>query len=573
MIVIVAVTSLAAPLLEAQADGGGHAYAQGRILVQTRSGLPEAQVDALIKSHGARRLARRIGRLNARVIEVPPQQEERIVAALRQSRHVKYAEVDRLLPLQQVIPNDPKYAAAWHLAHINAADAWDGSQGEGITVAVLDTGVNQFHPDLGANLVPGWNVVDNSSDTSDVQGHGTLVAGIVGAVTDNGVGVASVGWNARVMPVRVTDAPDGSAYVSDIANGLVWAADHGARVANISYAVSGSGAVIEAAQYMRSKGGVVAVAAGNSGTEGGFEPSPALIAVSATNKSDLKTTWSSFGAYVDLAAPGASMVTTTKAGGYGSANGTSFSSPVVAATAALVLAVNPRLTSTDVEALLRESAVDLGVAGPDPYYGSGRVDAGAAVALAQTTVVRDVTPPTVAILAPAADAWVNGLVPIDVGAHDDFGVMKVQLYVNTVLVAESLAPPYGFSWDSTAVADGEATLVVHAWDAAGNKGVSDPIVVGVSNSPVDNIAPRITISAPAQGAIVSGPVTVTASATDNVGVKMVKVLSGGKLLCAGAPSVSCTWNVPATPKSYTVTATAKDAANNTASTTVTVVRQ
>ena len=137
-------------------------------------------------------------------------------------------------------------------------------------VAVLDTGVDGTHPDLAGKLLPGWNAVDSSNNTADINGHGTAVAGTAAAATNNASGVAGVAWNAAILPVRITNSSDGYAYWSDIARGLSWAANQGADVANISYGVSNSSTIASAAQSMRNKGGLVVVAAGNEGVDPGY---------------------------------------------------------------------------------------------------------------------------------------------------------------------------------------------------------------------------------------------------------------------------------------------------------------
>ncbi len=291
------------------------AWAPGRVLVQPSSGLSESDLQKILRKAGANGVARRIDHINVHVVNVPPQAEAAVARALSHNPQIKFAEVDRALQLQQTA-NDPYYANAWHLPKINAPTAWDQVSGSGVTVAVLDTGVDSTHPDLLGRVVSGWNAVDRGFDSSDINGHGTHVAGVVAASTNNGVGVASIAWNAHVMPVRVTNSTDGYAYFSDIATGLTWAADHGARVANISYDATSSSSISSAAQYMNSKGGVVAVAAGNSGTNPGYSNNPYMISVSATNNSDQKTSWSSYGSYVDVSAPGAGIWTTSRGGGY-----------------------------------------------------------------------------------------------------------------------------------------------------------------------------------------------------------------------------------------------------------------
>ncbi len=246
-------------------------------------------------------------------------------------------------------------------------------------------------------MVKGWNSSSQSDDISDIHGHGTKVAGTIGAITDNGIGVASVGWNAMVMPIRVTDSSDGYASWSALARGLTWAADNGAQVANMSYASWKSSTVASAAKYLKDKGGLAFASAGNDGTDLDLPGTPHILVVSATGSSDTRTSWSNYGSYVDITAPGASIQTTSRGGGYSSVSGTSFSSPITAAVAGLIMSVNPSLSPSEVESIILTSSDDLGAQGWDPYYGHGRVNARKAVELAMNTTPKPVNMPPVAI--------------------------------------------------------------------------------------------------------------------------------------------------------------------------------
>ncbi len=246
-------------------------------------------------------------------------------------------------------PNDPYYGSEWHLQTTDAPSAWNLSFGTKITVAILDSGVDATHPDFQGQLVPGWNFFDYTSNTADVYGHGTKVAGVVGAIGNNSVGVAGIAWGGKIMPVRVTHT-SGVETLSAIANGLSYAVDHGARVANLS--LQSSLSTQTAAQYFMSKGGVVVNSAGNYGVLDTTPASSALVSVSATDSTDSLASWSSFGPYVDVSAPGVGVWTTTMGGGDAAVFGTSFSSPLTAGVVALMLAANPALTPTQVVSLL-----------------------------------------------------------------------------------------------------------------------------------------------------------------------------------------------------------------------------
>src|SRR5262249_19129541 len=235
-------------------------FVGARVLVKFRTGADGERKDRVLRVFGGR-IAEEMPSTGVHIIRLPGGvAEEKVMQALSSNPVVEFAELDRYVAPER-IPNDPYYPSEWHLAKIQAPSAWDVTIGNsGLIVAVLDSGVDQTHPDLASKLIPGWNFYNNNSDTSDVNGHGTAVAGTLAAWGDNGVGIASLAWNCQLMPIRIADASAYATY-SAAANALTWAADHGARVANLSYAMTGSSTVTSAAQYFRSKGGIVTVAA------------------------------------------------------------------------------------------------------------------------------------------------------------------------------------------------------------------------------------------------------------------------------------------------------------------------
>jgi subtilisin family serine protease len=435
---------------------------------------------------------------------------------------VEFAELDRIRPHQDVIPNDPQYSGEWHLPRISAPSAWSVTTGSpSIIIAIADTGVDSTHPDLSSKMVAGWNAYDNNSNTQDVHGHGTNVAGTAAAASNNTIGVASVAWNCGIMPVRVS-MTNGSAYDSTIASGITWAADHGARVVNVSYKVTGSSTVSSAAQYFYNRGGVVTVSAGNYSTFDSIPNDPYMITVGATDPSDLLYSWSNTGTDIDLVAPGC-VTTTMSGGGYGGNCGTSFSAPIVAGVAALVMSANPGLSAAQVTSVLQNSADNLGPAGWDSTFGYGRVNAANAVNASSGTTT-DTQPPTVSFIAPAAGAVLSGTAAVQVSASDNVGVTSITVTANGTLIGSSAS----FSWNTTSWPNGSYTLVATARDAAGNSASASRSVT--VNNVTDTTPPVVAITSPISGGTISGLVTLAATATDNVGVVKVEFYSDGVLI-------------------------------------------
>lgn len=545
---------------------GAPPFVPGRLLVQFRPDVPAQQVRALIAAARAND-AGEIPQIGVHILQLPPQASEIAAArAFAQRPEVAFAERDYIL-MPAGTPNDTYYGSEWHLPKISAPTAWNSTTGSSsVIIAILDTGCDPTHPDLAPKYVPGWNFYDNNSDTHDVNGHGTAVAGAAAACSNNGTGVASLAWGCLVMPIRISDA-SGSASSSAMANGLVWAADHGARVANISYNMVGwLTAVTTAAQYFASKGGVVTASAGNSGSGLTYSDNPYVLTISATDSNDSICSWSCFGTPIDLAAPGNGIYTTCNGGGYAAWAGTSFSAPIVAGVAALMISANPNLTGQQVHDLLEQSADDLGAPGWDAYYGYGRVNAAKAVSLALNdggTSTADTTPPTISFNSPTNGATVSGSISVQVAASDDTGVSSVTLYLDGTAVASASAAPYTFAWNTTAVSNGTHTLKAVAADAAGNT-ASASISVTVSNA-ADTAPPTCSILSPASNSTVGNPLAISASASDNVGVTKVELYVDGKLSATDTSSpysFSVNTKKWARGSSHTLQCKAYDAAGN-----------
>lgn len=341
-------------------------------------------------------------------------------ARLRADPRVRFAEPNyRVRSLS--VPNDPYFTPyQWNLADegygIHVPSAWDRSTGTGVVVAVLDTGVAYENyqsfteaPDLAeTSFVPGWDFVNNTAHADDDNGHGTHVTGTLAESSDNGIGCAGVAPGATIMPVKVLGA-DGTGPSSALADGIRFAADHGAQVLNISLGTPQSSQTLsDAVQYARGKGVVIVAAAGNDGNDTPVYPAAlsGVISVGATRFDGQTTYYSNYGPTLSVVAPGGDpnvdqngdgfpdgilqqTFSPDRPGqfGYYFKAGTSQAAPHVSGVAALVLAVHPEFTPDDVAAAIERTATDLGPPGRDDHYGYGLVNAAAAVNYAPNVVI------------------------------------------------------------------------------------------------------------------------------------------------------------------------------------------
>ncbi|MCD1261555.1 peptidase S8 [Paenibacillus athensensis] len=281
------------------------------------------------------------------------------------------------------IPNDYLFSRyQWNLPTIETVQGWQTTRGaQDVIVGVVDTGVDLQHPDLQGQLVPGYNVVGNNDVPQDDVGHGTHVAGVIAAVVNNNVGVAGMSWYNKVLPVKVLDQSGaGSTYA--VAQGVIWATDHGAKVINMSLGnYADSSFLHDAIKYAFDHDVALIAASGNDNTDRpGFPAAyPEVFAVAATDAQNQKAPFSNYGDYIDVAAPGVSIASTYPNNQYAALSGTSMASPHVTALAALIRSVNPLLKNTEVYDIIRQTAQDLGDKGRDAYYGYGLIDVDKAV--------------------------------------------------------------------------------------------------------------------------------------------------------------------------------------------------
>ncbi|MVO99408.1 S8 family peptidase [Paenibacillus lutrae] len=281
-------------------------------------------------------------------------------------------------PEPDVIPNDALFSKyQWNLPITDTLRGWNVNKGnQDITVAVIDTGVDLDHEDLKGQLVEGFNAIDSAGKPADDVGHGTHVAGIIGAQVNNGLGVAGMTWYNKIMPVKVLDNSGvGSTYA--VAQGIIWATDHGAKVINMSLGnYASSDFLHEAIKYAYNKDVVLIAASGNDNTERPGYPAayPEVFAVGATDSGNKRAPFSNYGDYIDAAAPGVSIASTYPSNQYAALSGTSMACPHVTALAALLRSANPSLKNTEIMDIMRQTAQDLGSEGRDNDFGYGLID-------------------------------------------------------------------------------------------------------------------------------------------------------------------------------------------------------
>lgn len=384
------------------------------------------------------------------------------MAELGRDPAVEYVQLNYLNHLCQV-PNDLSYGDQWNLSLIKMSDAWDHVKGSDshVTVAVLDTGI-WTNTDMAANLVSGYDVVSNDSDpTDDVTpsgqpSHGTHVASIIGAVTNNGTGLAGAGWNVRVMPIKVFTPSTGGPYATDldVAEGIRKAVNLGAKVINMSLGIAGTipsehSEIESALQYADSHDVAVFAAAGNEGLGSLDYPgsSSYVFAVGAVGHDGLRASYSNYGTGLGLVAPGGSaqnpadwqdfvMGYGLAAGstGYAGFAGTSQASPHVAAVAALMYSAGVHAPG-EIYQILRATATPVGDA---LYYGYGLLNAGAAIHAAMQVPVSLTQPEIYAATLSSTGSWTRLTAPVHADESGNYTLTGIPAYQPNLFIIASI---------------------------------------------------------------------------------------------------------------------------------------
>jgi serine protease len=393
-------TTFPAELADSQ-PGDGAEEVDGEVAIDAKDSLSDAEIDQLeadyardfgLRSSDASEFSRHED--NLLVGDVDPSREDALLARLAADPRVESAEPMEIFRAT-FVPNDPLYAEKqWHLTRVGAEQAWDYGCGQGVTVAVIDTGVACFDKgpfsrgsDLaGTRCEGGYDFVGKNREAADDNGHGTHVAGTIAQTTNNGQGGAGLAFCANVMPIKVL-SKGGWGSLAQVAEGIRFAADHGAQVANLSLGGPFPSRILgEAVRYAQDKGVLIVAAAGNSGRSVGYPGAyDGVIAVSATDRDDNLAWFSSRGKQVGIAAPGVAVTQQTICNGgqnrceiFGTFNGTSMASPHVAGAAALVIAEGvtaPAAVRADLEATATPKE-------DKTFFGAGILNAAKAIARA-----------------------------------------------------------------------------------------------------------------------------------------------------------------------------------------------
>ncbi|MBM2619244.1 S8 family serine peptidase [Actinoplanes sp. LDG1-06] len=579
--VVVSMTSVTTWALAADNEKAASSAAAVRLVISYKDGADRTAANRTMSAAGARSInatgagASALAAVNATRVTVSSARSSAMISELRNDPNVTSVQVDPRVKKFDVIPNDPTFKYQNEMYTIKAPAAWETTTGgsPAVTVAVIDTGVNAVK-DLAGATVAGYDFANNDSNPADDEGHGTAVAALIAARGNNGQGMAGVCWTCKIMPIKVLDS-EGSGYDSDIAQGIIWAVQKGARILNLSLGGPTSTKVLaDAVAYANMNGAVVVAAAGNEGNTVKQYPGAYgdVVTVAATERcaayegdpdctagTTTRSRWSSYNkagdSWVDIAAPG-TVTSMDRGGSYSTGiQGTSFSSPIVAGAAALVKSQNPTYSGWSIARSLYVGAASRPLANGGVNYGLLDIPKSFGVAT-------DTTPPNASGIVPAAGSIKRGTFAVSpVGLNDNSGTIKSgirnsTLWVNGVFKGYSRNAPFGISFNFSSY-NGPTKIELRFFDRAGNNKI-------VSNTiTVDNKAPSVRItSAPKSGSKVGSKVTIGYTGSDTYGVARYELLLNGKVAQTHTSTSAFVFGSTAVPKSFTVQVRAVDKAGN-----------
>ena len=473
-----------------------------RVAVKFRPNVPANERSALHRKYG-HPLDRVIPQLDVQIVRVPPgRTAEEVMARYQNHTHVEYAEAETFAEpagTTDVAPNDPWYVYNQvPLKVVGAESTWLNvtSGSPDVPIGVLDTGLSRGHFEFANRTVWGYDFADGDPDYDDPHGHGTLTAGVIGAGTNNGQGIAAATWENPLVVLR-------TAFGFDTIEAITWATDRGTRVISMSFGgYTPNSWERDVLQYAFDRDVVLVGAAGNDGVSSPFYPAAYLTVLGVTgvhaNGTPAGYNW---GEWVDLSAPASGVATTypltLDTDGIGYSGGTSIAAPFVAAAAGLVLSVNPDLTAQCVMDILTSTADDIGTSGFDVYTGHGRVNFYKAVLAAQTwncAAEADTTCPSVSISRPVANEVVRDSITAVATAADNVRVTRVDLHVDSTFISSDTVTPHEWIFDTRSLSDGAHAFWAKACDAAGNCCESARVWATVENVPNCDTLERVNLT-------------------------------------------------------------------------------
>jgi len=346
--------------------------------------------DFLIKNNT--RILKILNKINVYALEVPKNKKiSDFIIELKKDSNVKYAEPNYKVyaDKQNLTFTDPMLKEQYALDKVQAQKGWAIHQGsKDIKIAIVDTGVDLEHPDLKDKILNGYNSLNPQETPKDDARHGTHIAGISAAITNNGIGIAGLGVKCSIIPVKVLSKNGGS--LISISEGLIWAADNGADVVNMSLGTYSENETLgEAVRYALSKGVTCVTTMGNDNIERRRYPAayPGMIAVGSTDEKDNKSSFSNYGDWMTVSAPGSNILSTLptymSSNGYGNLSGTSMAAPLVTGLVALIKSQRKGISNEDIIRIIKNSSDDLGEKGYDKYFGAGRINVYKALTLSK----------------------------------------------------------------------------------------------------------------------------------------------------------------------------------------------